>query len=128
MSDQGGIDARRFPRFKVAHFNKIRAKLDKHDQDHMIVTLGLGGCGFYGVENEASLTPPRRVFSIFEMEETLEKPLEIQGNLVYAKPIVVANKAVVFYGIEFIEAHRALIKPVIEKLEKLSEQGIIQPA
>ena len=127
MSDEG-VESRKFPRFKVANFEKIRAKLDKHDQDHMIVTIGLGGCGFYGIEEEASLIPPRRVFSRFEMDEILDEPLEIQGNLVYAKAIRVADKQVIFYGIEFIEAHRALIKPLIDKLEELLKKGVIEAA
>jgi hypothetical protein len=126
--DSGGIENRKFPRFKVAHFDKIKAKLDKHYRLETIVTLGLGGCGFYGIEGEPGIIPPRRVFSIFQMEGALDHPIEIQGNLVYAKPLKLQGKEIIFYGVEFLEIHRGLIKPIVDKLEELSQKGIIEAA
>jgi len=122
-------DRRKFPRFNVHRLNELKAKIDRHRTFEQVITLGIGGCGFYGtLESKHFLTPVKRVFSIFEFEGVTSQPVEIQGNLLYARDIQLNDEKIVFFGVEFIEAHQKLIEPIVQKLEALKEAGKVNLA
>lgn len=104
----------------------LEAKLDKKISADSIVTIGEGGCGFVATELHKEAIPPRRVFCSFRIEGA--PPIEIQGNLIYVQEVPLNAKKTYFLGVEFIEAHRHLIKPVIEEVEKLASQGLVKQA
>lgn len=114
-----GEERRAFLRYSVANYPKLTGSIDKNRKGtEQLVTFALGGCGFYGTEEVVSLRAGKRVTSVFNMEGVVSTPLEIQGNIIYATPVTIKDKKVIFYGIEFLEQFREQVRPIIDALEK----------
>lgn len=121
-------EKRQFPRYKVSGLSEIRGQIDRRHEGSHVVTFGEGGCGFYEMNQASPLEPIRRVFCTFEMKNILPGAVEVQGTLVYAKPLDLNGRRVIFYGVEFLESHRAAIIPIVKKLEALKGEGKIESA
>lgn len=121
-------DARKQSRFKVNSLNTLEGSIDRGRTAEKLATLGFGGCGFYGLESSVKLTVGRRVYCSFKMEGIQETPIEIQGNIIYAKEVETHGKTIIFYDIEFIESQKGLIEPIAIYLQSLQDSGAIQNA
>ena len=115
-------DQRKFVRYRVANLLSLKAQMDNNRRNEKLIMFGEGGCGFYGIAGKLELSLPKRVFSVFLMDELEAK---VQGNLLYSRNIMTEGGEVTFYGIEFIPSHRALVRPIVERLQKLAESGEI---
>jgi hypothetical protein len=123
------LERRAHPRYAVSNLNFIKARFDRSSSVEQLLTLGAGGCGFVGFDSVWQKSGTKRVNTTFElMLSERIGPITIQGNIVYAKPVIIGGRSLYYYGIQFLpqEAHR--IKPVIEALEKLSKEGEVSLA
>jgi len=120
-------DSRAFKRYNVSNLEELKGYIDRNRVQEKLVVFGEGGAGFYGTDTEFPLVPPRRLFTIFEIIVDEKKSIEVQANLKYAKPLTLGSRRVIFYGIEFIEAHRNLLLPIVQRIETLAAEGKVQP-
>jgi len=124
-------DKRKYPRFKVSDFNQLHGRMTRWSQDDKkLVTFGLGGCGFFGVAADPTCQPIRRVFCTFQFETaspsgSSPQTVEVQGNLIYLQTLTLDKREIYYYGIEFLDSHRPLVKPIVETLETLAKNGRI---
>lgn len=115
----GESEKRKFLRYNVANHPTLKGRIDKGRMStEQLITLAVGGCGFYGLDETVALRAGKRVISIFEMTEVLPEPVEVQGNIVYATPISINGRNVIFYGVEFLDQFREYVQPLIQELEK----------
>lgn len=121
-------ERRKNPRFKVANLESLKGVIDRQSERERLVTLGAGGCGFYGAQPTGKLQADRRVFSTFQMEGVTATPIEVQGTIRYIQEIKIDSKPVWYYGVEFLPSQTALISPIIKELEKLCEAKKVELA
>jgi hypothetical protein len=120
---------REFVRYKIGDPKILRGSLEHVSWPLQLVTFGNGGCGFFCLVKIPALVPPKRVHCSFALDRTGHAGLvRVQGNLIYVKEIVTDNRSVNLYGIEFIEPHRLVVKPIVSVLEQLKDQGVIHSA
>jgi hypothetical protein len=131
MAGSGGktiLNSAQYPRYKVAHFSKLRGKIDRTFSEENLVNISLGGAGFYFVREgrDERLRAGKRVFCQFVYEDLLDQPLEIQGNIIHSTALIVSSKQVLYYGVQFIPDHQKLVEPIIGSLEELHRAGQIE--
>lgn len=123
------MERRAHPRYAVSNLNFIKARFDRSSSLEQLVTIGAGGCGFVGFDSVWQKSGIKRVHTTFELEWP-EKigPVTIQGNIVYAKPVIIGGRSLYYYGIQFLpqDAHR--MKPLLAALETLSKKGEVSLA
>jgi len=117
---------RKFPRFNVSHYEGIGGDLGPYSNEKLI-SLGQGGCGFYGLSEARNLIPPKRVYCRLYFPTASEEPMELQGNLIYVRPYNISTKLVYYYGIEFLQVFHGQIEPLIQQLERLAGEGKVIP-
>ena len=112
-------EQRRFPRFDVAEHPTLRGYIDLDRTPERLVTIGLGGCGFYGetTEDIATLSEGKPITCTFECKGILSRPISVPGNVAYAYSQKSQNQNIVFCGVEFVEAHQDKVKPIIDSLQ-----------
>lgn len=123
-------EERRFPRYDVAQHPKLHGYIEEDDAPEQLITIGLGGCGFFG-ENEKSVSQLRegkQITCTFEMEGVLSRPVKVPGNVAYAYAKKSANHTVMFCGVEFDEAYQDKIKPIIRWIENERNAKTASPA
>jgi len=116
---------------------ELQARIDENCPHEKIVTLSKEGCGFVGKEEnhklylskeELSQEAKKRVFSTFKLEGIGTDEINIQGNLIYMQEVPLNGKKVYFYGVQFIDAHQALIEPILQHVAGLADQGKVKLA
>lgn len=123
---------RKYPRYRLPSLLPLQASVDRQRYLQHLIVLGEGGCGFYGTAKDREIDYRiktgrlSRVYCHFCWPGLQDDPLEVQANVLYCYPQIVANKRVFFYGLEFIRPHKPRIRPIIEKLEKLAMEGKVQ--
>lgn len=118
-------EAREFSRYKIPSDRILKGTLEQVNWPVQLATFGGGGCGFYCLVKIPTLQPPKRVFCNFTIDGS--DPVKVQGNLIYIKEVKNQEKVIHFYGIQFIEPHRPVVAPIVETLERLKEEGKVQP-
>lgn len=122
-------EKRAHPRFAVSGLHFLKARLDRSSSSEKILTLGEGGCGFFGYDKSWEKAPVKRVFSTFELVTPIKVgPVTVQGNIVYIKPMLVKGQQLYYFGIQFLPEEKARVLPLIEALENLETQGFIKAA
>ena len=119
-------EAREFSRYKVIDLMELTGALEGVKVPLRLATFGHGGCGFYAPEKTPFLSPPKRVFCTFSLNQT--EAIKVQGNLKYVQELSAQGKPIYFYGVEFIVPHRPMVEPIVYGLERLKSEGKIEAA
>ncbi len=120
-------DSRRFCRYKVSDLPVLFSQVDRSRRDERIVTIGEGGCGFYGFDPTWPMNPAQRIYPRFQwLGDHPFGPLETQAKIIYVKPMILNEQKVFFYGLEFLPSYRSIIRPLIEELELLKSTGKVK--
>ena len=123
----GMLEKRKFPRYDVENYPQLQGTFASHRNHDRLHTIGLGGCGFYGLSTEPVLELKTELKCVFEWKEVLSSAIEVNGILVYAPRVEVKGKNLFYYGIEFLESERERLHPIISKLEEFAgNQGIFR--
>jgi hypothetical protein len=119
---------RKFARYKVSDLSSLAAIIDKGRDQEKIITLGQGGCGFYGFDPRWPFNPKKRIYCQLAFEDTAANFLTVESQIVYIKHVSNLGKPVVFYGVEFLPFERPRIKDLIDRLERLRAEGRVDLA
>lgn len=119
--------ARRFPRYDVTENQNLRGWMDADNLPCRLVTLAVGGCGFYGEQAAefGRLPEGQMVTCFFEYHGYNKKPIAVSGTVAYSYTQRADDKNVLFCGIEFFEQCQDDVRPLIEHLAK---QKPVSPA
>lgn len=123
-----GAQKRKFARYKVSDLSSLVALIDRGRDQEKIITLGQGGCGFYGFDKTWPFNPQKRIYCQIAFEDTAANFLTIESQIVYIRSVPTLGRDVVFYGIEFLPFEQPRIKGIIDRLERLRSEGRLELA
>lgn len=110
---------RKFPRYNILHLPELRGSIGSLKKSFRVVALGEGGAGFIASGAGRTLHPPLKLECFFEMAGVCPL-ISIRSDLLYAFVSDRAGDEHVFYGVEFDEAGRDLIRPIVSALSDIS--------
>lgn len=113
-------DRREADRYLMLDIQDFEGRLDFLNKNFKLVSLGLGGCGFYGDEL-TEISRPRKVTCEFRWHPQFSKAIRVKGSLIYCVPKNVIDKTIFYYGVEFSNSRS--VEPLIEELEEWAEAG-----
>ncbi|MDB5037551.1 MAG: hypothetical protein JWQ35_1079 [Bacteriovoracaceae bacterium] len=114
---------RRFSRYKVSSLESLQVKFDRARPDERLITVSRDGCGFCGFKNDPELQPGKILTSAFKMKDLFE--IQVPSKLIYIK-LIHADRDLILYGTQFLEAHAWKILPLIAALDKLADAGMVE--
>lgn len=124
------IQRRKFPRFRVTDLRRLTSKFGESSSEKTLVSFSLGGCGFYADTPDPIFQPPKQIVLKFELEpinsNNKNQTYEIHGNLIYLQKMEIDGHEAFYYGVEFLESQRDLIRPIVEELQGLADDGSLE--
>lgn len=122
------MSERRFVRYHVAHSEFVGGNVTKADSSVRLISLSLGGCGFFSPLVENSLNPSKEVLcSLFWLNDDQGLDSEVVlGNLIYVSPQNTGFGPGFLYGIRFHENSKKQLTKFIALLERLEQQGQLE--
>lgn len=115
-------------RYDVSQFPEMRASTLNGPIGERLMTISVGGCGFWAPAEDFNLTLGTRISLTIEIVMDHPKQLELKGELLYILPHPLDSQIGRFYGVRFREEDQAQVEEAIEQLEALYQEGRIQMA
>ena len=100
--------------------------MDRTSTSEFLVNISQGGAGFYSSLPLGSINVGRTQTCTFEFPPFMSQPLRIQARIIHITEIKKDDKKYVTYGVEFLEAERVKVEPLISELERMTKLGLIE--
>jgi hypothetical protein len=118
-------DHRVYERFNILDLPELKAKILGLSGTWQLVSMGEGGCGFYGSIKTPVKYLPKRARIKFEWETAFGRAFEVQAKLVYKVEKRLERHNVRYLGFAFDLKSMDEIFPLVNFLRELAEEGEI---
>jgi len=121
-------DKRKHPRYDVSDFPEFKAKTEKGPIGERLMTISIGGAGFWAPAEDFNFKIGQRVSIHVQIDGLSEEQVTLRGEVLYILPHPLEAQIGRFYGIRFSEEAHALVKNSLEQLHHLYEAGKVKMA
>ncbi|MBN8553952.1 MAG: hypothetical protein J0L93_00740 [Deltaproteobacteria bacterium] len=91
-----------------------------------LVSLGKGGCGFYGTRKLKPHDLKATIVCQFEWNDVFFEPIKVEGEIIYSEPKDLDHATLFYTGVRFNEDQQFLVELLIQELEQMAEHGVIE--
>jgi hypothetical protein len=110
------FEKRQYPRYRITSDLGLSFSVNQVEESLDLVSLGEGGCGFFGPIDHRSLSLGATIACEFDWPKSAQRlPLRVEGIVAYS----ILQDNVSEYGIRFAESERKRLQPLIQRLEEL---------